>query len=691
MIGELCALPNVISKNGIIFFIINKQKQLIKKALEKEQIKEKYYIDCLNIENYYQFNYNYDIVILIKDDDYYFPIYKIKKNIKFDKKILLQKYYNKITDNNLIKELLNYHNKSCQNKLLNNINNINENYNELITKNIIEKIKLLKIEKKLNIINQFIDDRHKCKYLEFNNKLLLPVIPSGISYEYKFSYFNNNKLNILPLDKTIDLLEELELLLNLNYKPKSIFYDKKENNKIRIISLLLKNNLIIPIKNEYIDENKIKKEGITIIFQSLEENINEEIINYSNEIIYDDRAERVKAHKYYNESYNIYRLELSLFLNNNDDIKQKIILIVRNNNINIQDKKNELKKIFLSLIDKKLTQNFKISENNMAFIVNKNPDLKNYIIYNVRDYCGINNDKNKCNTNLHCIWKNDTCKLQLTEQNVYDFVNKIIEECINNDIKFKELIQESDYYVSDIVTYTQYTYRENQKIIKSSNFNINKLMSELFGKNNIPIIGRRQLTKNIIETVEETYPELIELGKQFIQEIIPNKDSIIRAYINCFYWINNPLYDIESRNLNYLSELQTNLTYLFKANIIDFIQNHINLDEKSDIKNYLDKYFKKKNNINFFDSTINKFRKTSFNTDGLIELFILSHLIPLPIVVYDNYSNIKYIYLQGNIEVNNNTIKKFTSSDKLNSTIFLKFNYDNNSNIPNKIYSIYYI
>ena len=213
-------------------------------------------------------------------------------------------------------------------------------------------------------------------------------------------------------------------------------------------------------------------------------------------------------------------------------------------------------------------------------------------------------------------------------------------------------------------------------------------MSELFGKNNIPIIGKRLINKNNTEIVEENYPELIEIGKQLIQEIISNKDSIIRAYVNCYYWIKNPLYDIESRNLNYISEIQTNLTYIFKANIIDFIQNNNN---NADIKNFLEKYLKKNNNINFFDSTINKFRKTIYNTDGLIELYILSHLILLPIIVYDNYSNIKYIFLQGKIKVNDDTIKKFTSINKLNNTIFLKFNYDNDSNIPNKIYSIYYI
>jgi hypothetical protein len=323
----------------------------------------------------------------------------------------------------------------------------------------------------------------------------------------------------------------------------------------------------------------------------------------------------------------------------------------------------------------------------MAAIVNELPNLKDYVINNVRDYCEINNNKDKCtnNKNLHCVWKNDKCKLLLLDSLAIDFVNKVIEEMIQDGIKFKELIQESTYYVSDIVDYSQYTFRSDQKIIKTTNFNISKLMSELFGKDKIPVIGKRQIKNNANkQEIEEDFPELLELGKQLIQEIVPNKDSIIRAYINSYYWINNPLYDIESRNLKYTSTLQTSLTYLFKANIIDFIQNNIN----EDISKYLQKYFK--DNDNFFESSLNKFRKTSFNTDGKVELFIISHLIDLPIVVYDNYSNVKYIFLQGEIKVTDETIKQFTSDKNLNKTIFLKFNYDNSKTVPKNIYSIYY-
>jgi len=266
-----------------------------------------------------------------------------------------------------------------------------------------------------------------------------------------------------------------------------------------------------------------------------------------------------------------------------------------------------------------------------------------------------------------------------------DYVNKVIEEMVQDSIKFKELIQENNYYVSDIVDYTQYSFRPNQKIIKSSNFSINKIMSELFGKDKIPVIGRKQILIKGDQFIEEDYPELIELGKQLIQPIIPNMDSIIRAFVNCFYWINNPLYDDNSRNLGYVSDLQTSMTYLFKANIIDFIQNNRN---NQVVKQYLASYFK--DDSNFFESTLNKFRKSSFNTDGKVELFILSHLIDVPIIIYDNFSNIKYIFLQGEIKVNEENIKNFTKEDKLNKSIFIKFDFDSVNKIPKNIYSIYY-
>jgi hypothetical protein len=689
LIGELTSVPGVLSTKGINYYILTKQTQQVKKALEKEKIKERYYLECLNTENYGQLDEDRDIVILIKEAKLYFPIFRVQKDEKVSKKITLQKYFNYSGPlEKIINELKEYHGKSCKNPLINqSLSNFN-----LVAKNIINIL----TNNKIIIKKQFIDDRNKCKYLELENGLFLPVKPSGITYKYPFANVRTIKSNWFSLANTIKLLESIDKILKLNYIAKSVFYDKKSDGKIHIISLLLDNGLTVPIFNENVDEKDIKKLALSIRFQPLEETINQEIISWDNKLIYDERTKSVREHNYMSEAYNLYRLELSLFLNENEEIKNKIIGIVRNSKISSKEKKHELRKILFQILDSKLANEYKIyskgeqsagaKSDKMAHIINKIPELKNYSISNVRDYCEIANNKDKCEANLHCTWKNDSCKIQLLEGISIDFVNKVIEEIIQDGIKFKEIIQEANYYVSDIVDYTQYTNRQDQKIIKASNFNIQKLMSELFGKDKVPIIGRRQMAKMYGEE-EEIYPELIELGKQFIQIVIPNKDSIIRAYVNSYYWINNPLYDIESRNLGYVSDLQTNLTYLFKADIIDFIQNNLFKGDQT-IKKYLEKYFK--NEQNFFESTLNKFRKTSFNTDGKVELFILSHLISYPIVVYDNYSNVKYIFMQGEIPVTTETIKTYTSDKNINRTIYIKFDFDSSNIIPNNIYSIYY-
>jgi hypothetical protein len=145
------------------------------------------------------------------------------------------------------------------------------------------------------------------------------------------------------------------------------------------------------------------------------------------------------------------------------------------------DKIDRLRKILLYIIDSKLSKSGKNKikldiKENMATITNKIPDLQNYEIYNIRDYCEINRTKDKCNINSQCNWIDNKCKLQLLDTLIIDFVNKVIEELTQKGIKYKEILQEGDYYVSDIVNSSQYTYKPNQKIISSSNFNASMLL-----------------------------------------------------------------------------------------------------------------------------------------------------------------------------------------------------------------------
>jgi hypothetical protein len=268
-------------------------------------------------------------------------------------------------------------------------------------------------------------------------------------------------------------------------------------------------------------------------------------------------------------------------------------------------------------------------------------------------------------------------------------ISKIIEECIMDGIKFKEIIQEENYYVSDVVDYTIYSDRPNQKIIKTSNFNIKKIMTELFGKDSIPQLGKRKVGKQEF-IIDVDIPVAVEIGDEVFQEIISNKNSIIRSYVNCYYWLLNKLYDKDSRNLGYESELQERLTNLFKANMIDYLVGNVfNEELKKDISKYIE-LNKDILSKNIFTSSLSRLRKNNYNTDGVLELIILSYMFPFPIVVFDNYNAVKYIFSSGPVSVNDKTIEKYTNKTLANKTIFMKFDFEGNNNIPKKIYSIYY-
>ena len=49
------------------------------------------------------------------------------------------------------------------------------------------------------------------------------------------------------------------------------------------------------------------------------------------------------------------------------------------------------------------------------------------------------------------------------------------------------------------------------------------------------------------------------------------------------------------------------------------------------------------------------------------------------------------LLLQGEIDVNKDTEKKFTTSEKIKNSIVLKFVFDGSNKIPNNVFSLYTI
>ena len=250
----------------------------------------------------------------------------------------------------------------------------------------------------------------------------------------------------------------------MDFIPKTIFYNRKfkgSDPKYNITSILLKNNLIIPVKNVEMKQSQFKKYGLGYEQQSLSELVDNEILNKN--IIIDERNIRTKERIYRNEGYNLFRLEFSNFLNEHINVKDKILKIVRNDNIGKNTKK-ELMLILNNIINRKLKDGNKI----ITFMDSSNEkvNLADYNVSNIRQFCSIHKTKEQCNNNKNCIFSNNECRFRINNETQLEYFKKIIDEMILDKIKFKELIQEDNYYVSDIVDYTQFSNRPDQKLLK---------------------------------------------------------------------------------------------------------------------------------------------------------------------------------------------------------------------------------
>jgi hypothetical protein len=104
-----------------------------------------------------------------------------------------------------------------------------------------------------------------------------PKKPTRFEDKYLEEYKN---LEDVELDtERLDSLKSNIIMENTPIGNVVMFYDNKKENNIRIISLLFNNNLSVHVLNEIFDENDIKKMGLSVKFQSLEESIDNEIVN----------------------------------------------------------------------------------------------------------------------------------------------------------------------------------------------------------------------------------------------------------------------------------------------------------------------------------------------------------------------------------------------------------------------------
>jgi len=465
LLDDLISTPGVIIPEGLNIYILQK-------------VNNNYNIVCKNIENIIYFaDPNRKNILLLFENNIYSTIYKVFKKEK-EKNFIIFKTFN-YDSNNIINTIWKYILLACKSINLNNeyIPFAKQLYYSLKNKNI-------------NVKLQVVDNRYHCKFLILDNNLLLPVCSSGCLYNIPI---------VTNFDKYLHTLEKtLELLKDIYFVPNGLIYKNNNNDKYTISALIFSNYNLPVIETEYsksvLDSLMPSNYYLSsqLIFEDIDKKIQEKVT------IPDERTYAVNLNNYKNEGYELFRFEISNILQLSKD-KFKLL----NKLLNISDKHEkmlEIKKLLYSIIHKTAYDEFnKLINNNdnniktvdNFVILDKINKIEKYDIINQRKTCNIFNKENDCNDNPHCIFNNNKCKMKLSKDQMIDYVNQLTSELIYNEVKQKEILQIDGYFVSDIRNINLFIQRDKQTIVKHNN--IKTVFKHIFGKDNLPIIGKKKI------------------------------------------------------------------------------------------------------------------------------------------------------------------------------------------------------
>jgi hypothetical protein len=714
VVNNLMSIPGVLSSGGFNIIVFQKKLTLISKMLEKEKVKEDFTLLCQNLEDQHTItDKNKQNIFMLKENKNYYPIVMVLKDNENDKSLSIQKTfkYDESEKNNIVSHIKPFYEKNCHGSFLDDIIYKNYSLTAKMTYSILTDLK----DKNFSPKFQVIDIRNKCKYIITTNNTLVPVRPSGSLYNLQIVKSIDKYID--DFDKTIDKLKELYKKTNkqLPIDPIGVYYDEKKKSNIRSIALMTKTHDIIPIQPIDLNINKLQEMNYIYENKPLYDKIDKEILKGKNNMVIDKRITDVVSDKYYDESYELFRFEFSYFINKEENtyIKRKLELLMTDTKLKKQSRVLKIRLILYRIIDKDLYRIYKtiIDEQlnkgydeeftqdgggrKLITIISKLPELDNYQVNNTRETCDIHVNKDQCNNNVHCRWAHDDCRMALTRDMIVVFVNKLSEEIASNDLKAFELLQIGNYFVSDIVDYNKFKEHAGQQIVRSSSNTIKKVLNELFGKDNIPKIGKRRGVKLIDINYQQMNLQysLRENDGIYAQQIIDNNLSIFRGYVNCYYWIKNNFYDLQTRNLGYYSQVQTDLAHYFRSLIIDWLQDTKNYNiVKTDLFQYMDMK-QTETDDNMINEFIVKISADVFTiTNCIVELFILNKLQKIPIIVYNDDNQIIYVFNNGieyhyrkHKEIPNSVNKLLTNKE---NTIMLRFGFYRHASIPDEIESL---
>lgn len=687
---DMLKIKGLFTEDGIVPIVIAKTITTKQVNLQTKLVDELYIeIDKSMVNDFKYFIQmfeTYDILLLVKDEQFYYPLIEIQKPEVSSRNIKITKLFNKKDYGDLIKDIVEFIVASVDDV---KINIPQPNLSAKETYLILNKIAIE--HPRYTPILQVVDVRFKCKYIITKNNTIIPVMQSGI-LDFIPTICNRaeggciNRINKLSIDQLNSQLAELFDLSKgkLKIEPQGLYYDSIDDGMVDVIGIITTTQDLVPIKNTPMPEEELKKFNVTYKLSPLYYTIDQKLITYDkNDVgLIDDRIIAVNTEKFKGESYQLFRFELSNAINKKEHKKQlcEIKKIIANEDL------NALYKFILKFVD----------DADIIHIVEHIPNIDYYQVKNKRILCeGLN--ENKCSKNIHCQYfkprgaKNGNCGLAITHQYKDEFARKLSNELLEQKIKLWEFLQENNNYVSDIVNYNNFDEVASRGIIKTNAINLKSTLERLFGN-----LYKTDETNELKDNTTQNKHALRDVKDAYIQTIISANLSIMRAYVNGYYWYHHELYDIESRNLGWQSEYQTEFLNLFRSKIIDWLHDSKNMQKLGKL-NEADKRLLN-NDVVFNASSENIFMVNTYIVNlmeshtesnyGLLELLILNDLHHLPIVIMFNDSITYFINKFTIKKINTNDVEQ---DDYLNvDNICINLNIINENQYPNMVEVMYF-
>jgi hypothetical protein len=660
---DVLSIPGVLDAKGVNILIIEKNVKIIAVEDESQDMKkvDDYNVICQNPENMdNMYDKERKTIILLKENIQFNPLLLFKKSKKNSHELITHYRHN----DDVVKQILDFYKLNCRQS----IQRI-ENRVVLTAKYVSGKLGMPK--------HQIIDDYYKCVYLVMKDGNMIPTEPSGCLYNIPVETIDKVGKYIRKLKDTYSYLAKLAKTIP-EYMPRRITYLKQKGNNFLISYLITHSRNYIKVKEENVSGTILKKYGLKIQEEIIvDDEIDKYIRKGEGSGLIDERTIIANKEQYNYESYQLFKLNVSKYLSRNVAVKKQISKLDKNT----PKVKELLSKILREIVSKEM------------IVVDKMPDLKNYVMQN-RRVITYNVKEVDCDK-FNFKWTKRGCRLMIYKKNVEYFVNKLIFELLYQEVSRNEILEVGDYFVSTVVNREVFTARDNEIILNSDNPRWNLIISGLFqgGLQITSKIEQKQIQSDLHISQEMNKDFPLTLRKPFyLQKIVAGDNNLYRTFANCVYWIINDYEANDIRNLGYIHNMQTQLSNYFKGNVLNYLYKNkdkqkmwrevINKQEELTVKLVGKSAKSNFEGIEKYADTLSK-QKGQFSLQ-MLDVFILEHLYKYPIFVYNQFYELLYYVANGKIFFENKS-----KIDKKKS-IHIKMTFMQSSVVPSNIDALYY-